>query len=314
MRAWQFTDTGEPLVLVDTEEPTAAPGEVVIDVKAAGLCHSDVGMLDDPGWRDLLQFRPITLGHEVAGVISAVGEGVTDYAVGDRVGVCPSTPSMPGYARDGGYGAKSSARVDDIVRIPENVSFAQAAAGTDAGMTSYHAVVIAGKVQAGEKVGIIGLGGLGQIGAQTAIGLGAEVYIAEINEAVWPLARELGATDVRTSITDYEGMEFDLVVDFAGFNTTGAAVDMIRRDGRVVQVGMGKLETTISITSIILKQASIIGSNGGTVEDVAAVYQLFAEGKVTPTLTEITFDEIPEGLDKLRRGEVVGRLVANMEK
>lgn len=92
MKAWHFTSTHEPLVEVEVEESTAGPGQVVVDMKAAGLCHSDVRLLEDEGWLPLLAKRRITIGHENAGVVAEVGEGVTGFSVGDRVGVCPTTP------------------------------------------------------------------------------------------------------------------------------------------------------------------------------------------------------------------------------
>ena len=111
MGAWQFVNTWEPLYRADVAVPVAGPGQVVIDVKAAGLCHSDVGMMTDPVWLELLAHRPITIGHEVAGVISQVGEGVTQWQVGDRVGVCPTTSARaPGYSSDGGFADKIGAK------------------------------------------------------------------------------------------------------------------------------------------------------------------------------------------------------------
>src|SRR5690554_4137512 len=278
MKAWQFTKTHEPLVLNDIDEPVAGPGEVVLDVKASGLCHSDVGVLEDEGWLALLPVLPVTMGHEVAGVVAEVGEGVTNVKVGDRVGVCPTGPSgvSPGYSRDGGFQPRHLAPASDLVAMPEGLSFELAAAGTDAGMTSYHAVVTMGGVKAGDKVAIIGLGGLGQIGARVAVVKGADVTVCEINEAVWPLAERVGATRVVKDVAELAGGDFDVVVDYAGFGTTTArAVDAIRRDGTVVVVGMGSLESTINTRDVILKQARIIGSYGGTIQDVIDCYELF---------------------------------------
>ena len=167
MRAWQFTNTHEPLVLADVPVPVAGPGQVVLDVVSAGLCHSDVGVLEDEGWLPFLPRRPVTMGHEVAGVIAEVGEGVTEWSVGDRVGVCPMTRAgAPGYGYDGGFADKILVDQITLVAIPDNVPFALGAAGTDAGMTSHHAVMTKGRVVPGTKLGIIGLGGLGQIGAR----------------------------------------------------------------------------------------------------------------------------------------------------
>ena len=177
MKSWRFTGTNEPLRLEELPEPSAGPGKVVIDVKAAGICHTDVGILTDPGWMTMLGQVPVTLGHEDAGVISAVGDGVTDFKVGDRVAICPTTSAgCPGSSFDGGFGPKIVIGTEALVRIPDEVDFVNGAAATDAGMTSYAAVVRRGGVKAGDKVGIIGLGGLGQIGARVAYLLGAEVY------------------------------------------------------------------------------------------------------------------------------------------
>ena len=316
MQAWQFTNTHEPLVLNEVPEPTAGPGEVVVDVKSAGLCHSDVGLLDDEGWLALLAKTPITIGHEVAGVVSAVGDGVTDWVVGDRVGLCPTTElGAPGYAFDGGFAPKTMIGQEALVRIPDKVSFAYGAAGTDAGMTSHHAVIANGQVTKGTKLGIIGFGGLGQIGARVAVLAGAEVYVAEINEDVWQNARDAGVTDVRKDIKDFADVGLDVIVDFAGFGvTTADAIETVRAGGRVVQVGMGRLEATINTRTLITKNVTLIGSVGGTKDDVQGVYDYLATGELNPTITEIGFDEIADGIERLAKGQVVGRLVATVGK
>jgi propanol-preferring alcohol dehydrogenase len=314
MRAWQFTNTHEPLVLADVPVPGAGPGQVVLDVVSAGLCHSDVGVLEDEGWLPFLPQRPVTMGHEVAGVVAEVGDGVTEWSVGDRVGVCPMTRAgAPGYGYDGGFADKIVVDQITLVRIPDNVPFALGAAGTDAGMTSHHAVIAKGRVVAGTKLGIIGLGGLGQIGARVGVLAGAEVYVAEIDEEVWDLAGELGVTGVARSIRDFADKQLDVIVDFAGFGTTTAeAIETVRFGGRVVQVGMGKLEATISTRDLIIKECELVGARGGTKDDVAGVYELFATGQLAPHYTEIGFDDIPDGLDRLARGLVKGRLVARI--
>ena len=122
MKSWRFTGTNEPLQLTDLPEPTAGPGQVVVDVKAAGICHTDVGILTDPGWMTMLAQVPVTLGHEDAGVISQVGEGVDDFRVGDRVAICPTTPAgCPGSSFDGGFGPKIVVGTQTLVRIPDEV-------------------------------------------------------------------------------------------------------------------------------------------------------------------------------------------------
>ncbi|MEV8546906.1 zinc-binding dehydrogenase [Streptomyces sp. NPDC051572] len=313
MKAWQFTNTHEPLVLSEVPEPTVGPGTVVIDIKAAGLCHSDVGLLEDEGWLPMLGKLPITPGHEIAGVISEIGEGVEGWKVGDRVGVCPTVEgaSSPGYTHDGGYSFKCSADAKSLVAVPDSLSFEAAAAGTDAGMTSYHAVVTAGGVKQGDRIGIVGLGGLGQIGARIAVLRGCEVYVAEPNEQVWPLGEEIGVTKIVSDVTGFADESLDVIVDFAGFGTTTAgAVEAVRHGGRVVQVGLGRMDATINISALVTHRVTLIGSLGGTIDDIKGVYEMMATGELKPALTSITFNEIPEGLDRLAKGGVVGRLVA----
>ncbi|KKK40002.1 alcohol dehydrogenase [Mesobacillus campisalis] len=316
MKGWEFTGTNEPLVLVEKPDPVAAPGTVIIEVKAAGLCHSDVATLRDPGWMKILAKVPIILGHEIAGVITEVGEGVTDFAVGDRVGVCPVGKDGlgPGNGRDGGYADKVLVPAVDLVPIPEGVTFAQAAAGTDAGMTSYHAMFQKGGAKAGMKVGVIGIGGLGQMAARAAVVAGCDVYAVDLSPAARDLAKEIGCKEVFENVSDLAAVAPELIVDYAGFGTTTAdAIDAVAVGGTVVLVGMGKLQTTINTSNLILKSVQLKGSVGGTVEDVAAVYELMAQGHLNPTITEITFDEISDGLGRLERHEVTGRLVANLE-
>jgi propanol-preferring alcohol dehydrogenase len=310
MKAWHFTNTNEPLVQVELPDPVPGPGEVVINTKACGLCHTDVGVLEDEGWLSTLRYRPIVIGHEVAGEVAALGEGVTGWQVGDRVGICPTTEvGAPGFNYDGGFGEKVKVWAGALVKIPDNVSYALGAAGTDAGMTSHAAVISIGQVKAGDKVGIIGFGGLGQIGTRVAVLTGADVYVAEVNEKVWDNAKASGAKGVGKSIAEF-GDDFDVIVDYAGFGTTTAeSIENVRMEGRVVQVGMGRLEANISTKWLILKKVTLVGSNGGTIADVEGCYDYFATGQIDPVITEIGFEDIPAGLEKLAKGEVVGRLV-----
>jgi len=128
-------------------------------------------------------------------------------------------------------------------------------------------------------------------------------------------AEDLGAAGAYEDAKEIEHFEPEVIIDFAGFDVTiREALEAIGFQGKVVLVGMGKLETTLNVTSLITKQATLVGSNGGTKQDIEDIYELFASGKVSPKVTEITFDEIPEGIQMLEDGKVTGRLVANMEK
>ncbi|MFD0311254.1 zinc-binding dehydrogenase [Streptomyces sp. NPDC127119] len=309
MRAWQFTEVGKPLTLSEVPTPTPAADELVVHVRAAGLCHSDVGFLDGT-LTPLLPFSPITLGHEIAGVVSAVGSAVTQFAVGQRV-VIPAAIEGPGTSKNGGFADEVVVLERLVVALPDGVPFDQAAAATDAGLTSYHAVSVQGKVSAGSRVGIIGLGGLGSLGAQTALALGATLFVAEKNERVHDFARSLGAERVATDITEFAGESLDVVIDFAGFGTTtDGAIHSVRRGGRIVQVGLGRARGEIDLQALTLNEVELVGSQAGSKEDCAAVLDLVAEGKLSSRITEIGFEDIADGIGRLERGEVIGRLVA----
>lgn len=311
MKAWQFNGTHKPFTRVEIDEPTAGPGKVVIDVKAAGLCHSDVGILEDEKWLAFTKV-PIVPGHETAGVISEVGEGVTEWQVGDRVAVWPMLGPF-GYGVNGGWEARVEADTAQLVRIPEGLSFEKAAAATDAGMTSAGAVFGKGEVKAGMKVGIIGFGGLGQIGARLAHLEGAEVYVAEVKEDVWETAEAQGAVKVAKSITEFKDDNLDVIIDFAGFGTTtNEAIQTVKFQGKVVLVGMGRLEATIDTNPMILGQVTLVGSNGGSKDDIAMVMKWMASGELEPTITMIDFEEIADGVKMLEEGKVTGRLVAKV--
>jgi propanol-preferring alcohol dehydrogenase len=313
MKAWQYEGGQKPITLNEIPEPVPGPGEVVIDVRAAGLCHSDIMYMSVGD--ATMPFLPMTQGHENAGVISALGEGVEGWQVGDAVGVCSSGVRPPlGMFTPGGFADKLVADAPDLARVPDGLDLSLAALATDAGMTSYHAIIKAGGAKAGMKVGVIGFGGLGQIGARAAVLAGAEVHVAETKRDVWPIAMEAGAASCVADASEWvsadqwAGGDFDLVVDYAGFDTTQKALTAVRRGGKVVQVGLGRPTFTVA-TPLILGR-TLEGSLGGTVQDIEDVFGLMLRGEIQPVYTEIAFDEIGAGLEKLKNNQVTGRLVA----
>lgn len=315
MRGWLFTKTGVAPKLIEKPDPQPGEGEVVLDIKAAGLCHSDVSALEDDSWMNLITAAPVIFGHECAGVVAEVGPGVTGLKIGDRVGVAPQHPDDPmqaiGYVRDGGYATKLSVPAVQCVPIPDGVSFAQGAAATDAGMTSYHALFSTGGAKRGMKVGIIGVGGLGQFAAQMALIAGCEVYAADVSADALDLARQMGCHGVYDNVLDLEQHGCELIVNYSGAGTTTAdAIRAVGFKGTVVIVGMATLEANIDTYLMITKQLTVKGSNGGTPEDIRGVYEFFGTGKLTPQLSTISFEEIGGGLERLKRHEVKGRLVA----
>ena len=253
------------------------------------------------------------MGHEASGVITEVGPSVEDWKVGDRVAVCPmytEDDAGPGYGRDGGYANYTTAPQEMLVKVPDNVNLAQAAAATDAGMTSYHSVVQAGGVKKGTKVGMIGIGGLGTVGARVAIGLGAEVYAASRSENARRKIKADGAYKTAESITEFKDDNLDVIIDFAGVEQTLIdSVATVGFKGRVVVVGMAALEFPLNTSTLITNQLEVVGSNGGTKEDIADILGLISKGELSIDIELIDFDEVPEKLDILREKSVENRFV-----
>ncbi len=316
MIGWEFQHTHEPLKLVEKPDPIPEPDMVVVDVKACGLCHSDVGALDDESWQALV-WPHVYLGHEFAGIISAVGSEVKNFKVGDRVAVCPTKDSRgqnPSYfGRDGAYASKAIAPEERLVHIPDEVPFTYAAAATDAGMTSYHAIIKAGGMKEGTKTGIIGIGGLGQWGLRAAVLKGGEVYAATRNPEAQKLALEMGAKGVVSHPHELAQFGLELIVDLAGGETTTSeAINAVADNGRVVIVGMAT-PSYCNAYDLINHRRTLIGSGGGDCEDIEDLLQMIASGDLIPRVEEIKFEDIPAGLDRLREGGLTKRMVAVMD-
>jgi len=313
LKAWQFLGNGKPLTLNDVDDPTPAPGWVVVTVKGTGLCHTDVAFVDGAIPSSLMSHIPMTIGHEVAGVVSAVGEGVAGLAAGDRVGV-RSGADGAGWAYHGGFAEYMAAPAHHVVRAPDGIPFSHLAVGGDAGMIAYHAVAARAGVGDDTRVGIIGLGGLGCSGLQIATMLGAEVYAAEPRTELHARALAWGARDVFDGPEAFAGLDLDVIVDFAGFGSTvAAAVASVRAEGSVVLVGAGEAAATINTMLLVMNKVSLLGHQGANDEDLRAYWD-FVDRGLDPVVTEIGFDEIADGLDRLRRHEVVGRLVAVLDE
>lgn len=306
MQALRF-QSGRDLFWDEVPDPVPGPGQVVVEVAAAGLCHTDVSHIDNGGIH--LPFQPFTLGHEIAGAIVSIGDGVNEWRVGDRVAVI-ANPDGPGAASDGGYAEKVVVGIDKLVAVPAGVSDTAATVATDAGITSYRAVHTQGRVTAGDTVGIIGLGGLGMLAARIAVIAGARVLAADPKVALHPIALAQGVAECSSSILDFAGHNPDTIIDFAGMDTTADAFATVRPFGRVVQVGVGMREATIDLYQVLIKQIEYVGTNTGSAEDLMAVLDLIGKGEITPVTEEIEFRDIPAGIDRLRSGDVTGRLVA----
>ena len=312
MKGWEFTGTHQPLRIVEKPDPVAKPGYVVLKTLAGGLCHSDVSALEHESWMPSFNV-PVIMGHEVCGQIVEIGEGVEGYEIGDIVSVCPlyaKDGTTPGYTRDGGYGTMTTAPVEQLVKVPEGLSVAKAAAATDAGATSYHAVCTVGGIKPGMRVGIIGIGGLGQFAVRIAVVKGCEVYVATRKPAAQELAKSLGAVEVASSITAFADKNLDVIIDFAGGGqTTTDAINTVGRYGKVVIVGMACDNAQVNTMAMIMKELKFEGSQGSTTDDLRDCLELLASGELDPVINTCTFEEIGEGIERLRRGEIKGRLV-----
>ncbi|MCX2929381.1 zinc-binding dehydrogenase [Mycobacterium sp. CVI_P3] len=310
MKAWQLTGANQPLQRVECPDPSPGPGEVVVDVRAAGLCHSDLGFLDGT-LTALLPKLPIIPGHEVAGIISAVGANVSGLDIGDRVVIALTESGAPGWSCDGGFADKCLASASGVIKLPDHLDFSQAATATDAGQTAYAAVVEIGRLRPGERVGIVGLGGLGLTGARIAVLCGAEVVAAEPRSEVWDLAKERGVVEVVSDVHALAPHQLDMIIDFAGVgSTTAGAISAVRMGGRVIQVGLGRNEATIPTAELVFKEVALLGARGGHPGNLEAVLDFMAAGDLTIPTEAIAFDDIPNAIERLKAGAVTGRLVA----
>jgi alcohol dehydrogenase, propanol-preferring len=313
MKAWVLEDVHGSLTEADVPTPTPGAGEVLLKVVASGLCHSDVGYME--GVIPLTIPLPVILGHEASGTIAAVGEGVTGWQVGDAVASAIAPDDAPGVSRDGAYAEYTIVNAAKLVRLPEGMDWSQAAAATDAGLTSYTGVVVYGQVKSGDRVGIVGLGGLGMTGAQIALAQGATVVGVEPREALWETAKGHGVQEVVADVSELEGRDLDVVIDFAGFGTTtSGAIRAVKTRGRVVLVGLGRSEWTINSIDLVSRAIDLQGATvAGIPEHLEEVLALMADGRVTVKAEEISFADIPDGIARLQRGEVNGRLVARLD-
>lgn len=317
---WLFSGTDVPLELTEVDEPVPGEDEVVIDVAAAGLCHTDVGIIEGTGagWITKL---PIVLGHEVAGTIRELGPDVDGFAIGDRVAIGllahgatrKRTHSAPGVSRNGGYQQRTIAEVAELVPLPDNVTVAEGAAATDSATTAYHAVMCAGGVGGGMVIGVVGMGGLGLNAVQIALAAGAEVHGVDINEGARERADQFGATSTHEAVEELAKFHPEIIFDFAGFGaTTTAALKAVRPGGTVVLVGLGKIEATVDTQDMAMFNRRLQGSSGGSKEDLERVLQMISEGTLASTIEEIPFDQLPQGIRRLTDGDVVGRLVLHV--
>ncbi|KAI7758746.1 hypothetical protein LZL87_012252 [Fusarium oxysporum] len=323
MKAYQLMSPSTGLEYKDVPVPIPAKDQLLVEVKATGICHTDhniISGLDNTFfWK-----RPIILGHEIAGVVVEIGSDVTRFKVGDPVVAVIGTEhpvtfgdvvTAAGIGYDGGFAQYVAVFEPKTVRIPEGVTFPQAAVATDAIATAYHAVVVEAEVSASSKIAIIGLGGLGLCAAQIACSLGAKVYGIELDTPKFVAAAQAGVYACAKSFDGFPGVRFDAVIDFAGTGTTTAtAARAVKPGGKVVLVGLSKKHVTLDTQELVALGVTLKGSAGSSIAEVEKSLQLIANKDIEPLLEEIPFSKIKEGLDRLEKGKVIGRLYADPTK
>lgn len=332
MRALRLDTIGAPVVLHELPTPAPAAGEVLVRVRAAGICHSDAHYR---AGRSASLVAPITLGHEVAGEIAALGAGVTTHAVGDRVcvhylvtcGRCThcvagreqycTTGRMIGHHRDGGHAEYLVVPARNAVHLPAEISFAHGAAMMCSSATSLHAIR-RGRLQPGETVAVIGIGGLGISAVQLAKALGAlEVYAIDFSEEKLAAAARFGAVPIRaarpakradgpgptTEAAPIDAVEslraathgrgVDVVLELVGSPVTmRQALRMCAVHGRAVIAGLSRAPMELDTYRELLgPESELIGSNDHLLAELPLLLELARKRALD--LTDVVVRSVP---------------------
>jgi NAD+-dependent secondary alcohol dehydrogenase Adh1 len=339
MEAARLHGYHEKLRLETVDEPgVSGPFDVIVRIGGAGLCRTDLHIVEGQ-WEEKSGVRlPYTLGHENAGWVHEVASAVTNVAVGDAVIVHPlmscglcracragddmhcSDSSFPGITIDGGFATFLRTSARSLVKLDPGLHPKDVAALADAGLTAYHAVKkAAGLLWPGTKAVVIGAGGgLGHIGIQSLKALTpAEIVAVDVSEQALELAGQLGAehtvlvdgsqVEQVLALTDGEGAE--VVIDFVG--EKGAIEDsvaMLRRAGTYYVIGYGG---TLSIPTIdiISSEINFVGNLVGTYNDLAELMTLASQGKVRLHTEEYPLGAINEAMSDLDSGRLQGRAI-----
>lgn len=304
MRAAVLTSYGQPLELVELDDPVPGPGQVVVDVRAAGVCGSDV-FLQKGGFASTM---PIVPGHEAAGVVSALGSGVDGVGIGQpvaiyyidfcgecrmcragRVNMCLSVRRM-GVEFNGAFAEKVLVAATSLIPVDDRADPADIAVLTDAVATPYHALVRIADARPGETVVVFGIGGLGSNGVQLASHLGCRVIAVSRSDANLELATRMGATVVIKSgdhvvdqITEAAGPGGpDVILQTVGSVAVyEQAYEAAGIGCRVVAIGSSLDTFPVSPMGLIWREASLVGSRGFTPDDIRDVIDLHRAGDIT---------------------------------
>lgn len=316
MKAIRMVEPGKPLELQHIPIPSAGEEDVLVRVRAAGICHSDAHYR---AGRSSMGTMPITLGHEVAGEVEWVGSKVTNVAAGDRVclhynlscGECYyckrgneqfcTTVKMIGHHIDGGYAEYIALPARNAILLPEEISFEEGATLMCASATALHALR-RGRVREGETVAVFGIGGLGMSAIQLARALGAgEIYAVDIKQDKLELASEYGATPIDASRMDAveairemtKGKGVDVALEMIGLPVTmKQTIGSLGALGRAVIVGLSQTPLEVHpYYTLIGYEVEIIGSNDHLLQELPMLIDL-ARRKVLDT-SRVVSQRIP---------------------
>ena len=312
MRAALYTEFQQPLTIDDVPDPVPTGNGVVIAVKACGICRSDWHgwMGNDPDIR-----LPHVPGHEIAGVVSAVGSNVRNFVGGERVtlpfvcgcGGCAQCLSgnqqvcdrqfQPGFTAWGGFAEYVAIEYADtnLVELPDDIDFVAASGLGCRFITSFRAVKDQGKVKPGEHVAVWGCGGVGLSAIMIAKGLGAEVVAIDIDDAKLEFALNAGAdavvnstvmSDVVTAVRDITRGGAHVSLDALGHpKVVYDSISSLRKRGKHIQVGImekGSHQTVIPMDLVIGRELEILGSHGMQAHKYGEIFEMIKDGKLDP--------------------------------
>jgi len=337
MQAAVVEKFGEPLAIREVPIPTPGPGQALVEIVASGVCHTDLHAAD--GDWPIQPTLPFTPGHEGAGVVTALGSGVTHLKEGDRVGIawlhsacghcefclagwetlCKEQKNS-GYSVDGTFAQFAIGAADYLGRIPKELSFIEAAPILCAGVTTYKGLKET-NARPGEWVVISGVGGLGHVAVQYAIAMGLHVAAVDLGAEKMALARKLGAEITIDAATQDPPKEVQKQIGGAhGVLVTAVspvafkqAVGMLRRGGTCVLNGLPPGDFPVSIFDVVLNGYTIRGSIVGTRLDLEEALAFAAAGKVKATIETLPLDSINDVFKRLKKGKVNGRVVLDLQ-
>ncbi|HKD91892.1 MAG TPA: alcohol dehydrogenase AdhP [Terriglobales bacterium] len=333
MKAAVVEKYSAPVSIREVPVPRPGPGEVLLELVASGVCHTDLHAAD--GDWPIKPTLPFTPGHEGTGFVAALGSGVTTLKEGDRVGLawlysacghcefclsgwetlCPEQKNS-GYSVNGSFAQYVLAKANYLGLIPRQLSLVDAAPILCAGVTTYKGLKETG-VRAGEWVVISGVGGLGHVAIQYAKAMGLHVAAVELGAEKTLFAKQLGAEiaidanaqDPSNEIQRQVGGAHGVLVTAVSTAAFKQAIGMLRRGGTCVFVGLPAGEFPISIFDVVLNRHTIRGSIVGTRLDLQEALTFAAEGKVKATIETVPLESVNGVFERLRKGTVEGRVV-----